>query len=156
MSGERGEQRRLWISDGGDSQARTQFGALCWRRKGREVEVLLVTTRGRGRWIIPKGWPVHGATPAGAAETEAWEEAGVEGRAEPECLGIFSYAKTFATGDALPCVVAVFPLEVRKLHADYPERKERRRRWVSPAKAARLVDEPELSVLLAGFDPSGK
>ncbi|MEX5543834.1 hypothetical protein, partial [Pseudomonas poae] len=36
---------------------RTQYGALCYRvgTESGKVEVLLITSRGTGRWIIPKG-----------------------------------------------------------------------------------------------------
>ncbi|MEL7345614.1 MAG: NUDIX hydrolase, partial [Pseudomonadota bacterium] len=72
---------------------RTQFGALCWRIKNGETRILLVTSRRTKRWILPKGWPLHGATPAKAATREAWEEAGARGKARPICLGIYSYLK---------------------------------------------------------------
>jgi ADP-ribose pyrophosphatase YjhB (NUDIX family) len=37
--------------------------------------VLLITTRGRGRWTIPRGWPKLGLTDADQAAQEAAEEA---------------------------------------------------------------------------------
>jgi hypothetical protein len=45
---------------------------------------------------------------------------------------------------------------VEALAAQFPERKERRRRWFAAAEAARLVAEPELRALLADLaeDPS--
>ena len=59
---------------------RVQYGALPYRLKDdASVEVLLVTTRQTKRWIIPKGWPIKGLTPAEAAAREAYEEAGVQG-----------------------------------------------------------------------------
>ena len=58
--------------------ARTQYGALCWRMHRGKVEVLLITSRDTGRWVIPKGWPIDGLAPAQTAAREAWEEAGVE------------------------------------------------------------------------------
>ena len=131
---------------------RTQFGALCYRVLRDKPQVLLVTSRGTGRWVIPKGWPIEGATPADSAAREAWEEAGVEGRVQPVCLGIYSYLKRPADG-GVPCVVAVYPLKVKKLADDFPEASERRRKWAGPKKAAGLVDEPELAALLRRFDP---
>jgi len=148
------KQRPVRLHDRGKRDVRTQFGALCWRRQGDEVQVLLVTSRRRKRWIIPKGWPVDRATPADAAATEAWEEAGVEGKVKPICLGIFSYNKEIMDGEFLPCVVAVFPLRVKKIRSSYPEKSERRRKWVSQKKAAQLVDDPELAAIISGFDPS--
>jgi len=140
--------------DGGKRNVRTQFGALCWRRQNDAVQVLLVTSRRSKRWIIPKGWPVDHATPGATAETEAWEEAGVEGRASSNCLGIYSYNKELELGEQLPCVVAVFPVRVKKLRRTYPEAEQRRRKWFSLKKASRLVDEPELSAILTRFDPA--
>ena len=58
-----------------------QTGALPWRRaKGDQLEILLVTGRLSGRWIVPKGWPMRGKTMAKAAAQEAYEEAGVRGK----------------------------------------------------------------------------
>jgi 8-oxo-dGTP pyrophosphatase MutT (NUDIX family) len=130
-------------------KARVQVGALCYRKRAGTLQVLLITSRETKRWIIPKGWPMRGRDPHEAAEREAWEEAGVRaarvGKAE---LGSYRYLKVMAKGPDLPCRIRVFAVEVRKLASDFPERKERRRRWVRPAKAARMVDEPELRRLL--------
>lgn len=96
-----------------------------------------------------------GETPSDTAATEAWEEAGVEGRVHPLCLGIFSYTKFIDRRQSLPCVVAVFGLRVKRLARSFPEAGQRKRKWVSPKRAAQLVDEPELSQLLERFDPRG-
>ena len=56
------------------SDVRTQFAALCYRIKRGKVQVLLVTSRRTKRWIVPKGWPMEGRTPADSAAQEAWEE----------------------------------------------------------------------------------
>lgn len=154
MSLTRVKQRALNLPDVGKRDVRTQFGALCWRRKDDEVQVLLITSRRRKRWVLPKGWPMDGATPAEAALTEAWEEAGVEGAAKPVCLGIYSYDKELDDDTVMPCVVAVFPVKVKELADMWPEKPERQRKWVAPKKAAALVDEPELAAILAAFDPS--
>ena len=153
MSLNRVKQQPLRLTDAGKRDVRTQFGALCWRRRKDKIEVLLITSRRRKRWILPKGWPVDGATPCEAAETEAWEEAGVIGRAKPVCLGIYSYSKMLDKKEQLPCVVAVFPVKVKNMADKYPERSERRRKWFSLKKAAAVVSEPELAGLLARFNP---
>ena len=132
---------------------RTQFGALCFRVREDKVQVLLITSRGTGRWIIPKGWPMHGETPSGAAATEAFEEAGVEGKVYDTVLGVFSYRKNLPDEDNLPCVVAVFPLSVKKILKDFPEAAQRKRKWFSQKKASALVSEPELAQLIRSFDP---
>lgn len=140
----------------GEDGPRSQLGALCWRMHRGQVEVLLITSRDTGRWVIPKGWPMQGKTPPEAAAQEAWEEAGVTGFGGADAIGLYSYDKTRKTKEALPCVVSVYPLRVERLAARFPERAERRRRWFSAERAARLVAEPELRALLAHLaaDPS--
>lgn len=128
--------------------AHLQVGALCMRGHGRNREVLLVTTITTGRWILPKGWPMPGRSLAEAAQEEAWEEAGVVGEAEPEPVGRFAYDKVRSGGLHLRCTVEVFRIRVKRLAADYPEAGKRRRKWVSPRKAAKMVQEPELRALL--------
>lgn len=132
---------------------RTQYAALCYRVNNDKVEVLLITSRGTGRWILPKGWPIDGKSPAESAAQEAWEEAGVIGKLSERCLGLFAYVKEREEEDDLPCVAMVYPVKVRRLASDYPEEKERRRKWFSPKKAAQKVAEPELARILAEFDP---
>ena len=154
MSLTRIKQRPLRLADCGKRDVRTQFGASCWRVKNGKIQVLLVTSRRSGRWVLPKGWPVDGATPVEAAAKEAWEEAGVSGNTMPVCLGIYSYVKELTEDERLPCVVAVFPVKVKKQHTEWPEQSERRRKWMSLKAASKSVDENELSTLLSHFDPS--
>ena len=132
---------------------RTQFAALCYRIKADRPEVLLITSRGTGRWIVPKGWPVPGMTPAASAEREAWEEAGVRGRFHDICLGLYSYIKIVEDGPDLPCAAMVYPVRVRALAEDYPEKDQRKRKWMRRKKAAAKVDEPELAQIIRRFDP---
>lgn len=131
--------------------ARNQFGALCWRRRDEQTEILLITSRDTGRWIIPKGWPVKVASPARTAALEAWEEAGVRGTLAPASLGYFAYRKDLDGKDVVPCVVEVFALEVAELAGEFPEKAERRRKWFAPEKAAKKVDEAELRSMILGF-----
>lgn len=135
------------------TDVRSQFAALCYRMRKGEPEVLLITSRGSQRWIIPKGWPMAERTPAKAALQEAWEEAGVKGRVFDRCLGLFSYTKDISETESLPCVALVYPVFVTSLEKDYPEKGERRRKWFSPKKAAGKVAEPELKKILKTFDP---
>ncbi len=132
---------------------RTQFGALCYRVHKDETQVLLITSRTSKRWIIPKGWPLDGETPSQSAANEALEEAGVKGKNFNLCLGIYSYTKIMDEDqDDLPCAVSVFPIRVKKLLDEYPERNLRRRKWFSLKKAAGLVREPELRKIIKHFD----
>ena len=96
---------------------------------------------------------MEGKTPATSALQEAWEEAGVQGKATETCLGVFSYAKETGPGDTTPCLAMLYPVKVKSLAKRYPERAQRRRKWVSRKKAARMVAEPELAKLIRGFEP---
>ncbi len=130
-----------------------QFAALCWRREKSKVEVLMVTTRGTGRWIIPKGWLVPGKTAAESALIEAWEEAGVSGEAAKAPIGSFAYTKIFGANKLRPIRAEVYAVEVDTLAKRWPEEGQRKRKWMSPKKAAQKVAEPELSELLRAFNP---
>jgi 8-oxo-dGTP pyrophosphatase MutT (NUDIX family) len=113
----------------------------------RTGRVFLITSRSGKRWVIPKGLIDPGHTPREAAAAEAWEEAGLTGELSAEPVGHYRYAKYGA-----PHAVAVYLLTVRDEAADWPERGERRREWVTPAEAARRVDEPELKALLLSLE----
>ncbi|EEB83679.1 NUDIX hydrolase [Roseobacter sp. GAI101] len=132
---------------------RSQFAALCYRVRRGKVQVLLITSRGSKRWIVPKGWPMNGQTPAKAALQEAWEEAGVTGRSVGGCLGVYSYDKTLPDKQVIPVVVLLYPVEVKALAKKFPEAGQRRRKWVSRKKAMKMVSEPELGRLIRDFDP---
>lgn len=125
-----------------------QFAALCTRRKAGKLEVLLITSRDTGRWILPKGWQMPERSGAETALIEAWEEAGVLGALAGPPLGCYLYEKMVVPGRAHACRVEVHPVKVERLSADYPERDQRRRKWMGAKKAARAVAEPELAALL--------
>ncbi len=129
----------------------TQFAALCWRMNDDQRQVLLITSRDTGRWVVPKGWPMNGRSASEAAAIEAWEEAGVKGSVGEAPVGVYSYDKTMPRKDPLPCVVEVYPLQVDRIAANYPEKNQRRRKWFSLHKAATKVKEPELRSLILDF-----
>ncbi|MDC0736836.1 NUDIX hydrolase [Cognatishimia sp. SS12] len=131
---------------------RLQVAALCYRDSDKGRKVLVVTSRGTGRWIIPKGWPMRGKGSAEAALVEAWEEAGVRrGETQKDPLGQYRYFKTKSMGWPQPVETLVFPVKVKELADEFPEAHERNRKWVSPEEAANLVHEPELKELLRAF-----
>lgn len=149
MSILRVHQAPLSLGSAKKREVRSQFGAVCYRMHKGRPQVLLITSRGKGRWIIPKGWPMADVTPSDAAEIEAFEEAGVRGTAHPMCLGIYAYQK----GSGMPCVVALYAIEVHKLLRRFPERGERKRRWFDTERAAQVVAAPELSRFIENFHP---
>ncbi len=133
--------------------SRFQAAALCWRPAESAgltgIEVLLITSRDTGRWVLPKGWPKRGYDAGGTAAEEAWEEAGVKPASHVFTrIGRYSYDKRLSGGVPVPTDVEVFAIRVAKLHDEFPERAERRREWMTPEQAAAAVVEPELKKLL--------
>jgi 8-oxo-dGTP pyrophosphatase MutT (NUDIX family) len=118
-----------------------------WDKNGK-LRVLMITSRDRGRWVMPKGWQMDGKKPWRAAEIEALEEAGAVGFISNEAIGHYHYNKRLDDGTTLPCRVILYPMVVQKLKRRWKERKQRKRHWFSPRKAANLVEEKELSGLL--------
>jgi 8-oxo-dGTP pyrophosphatase MutT (NUDIX family) len=135
----------------GGLPCRTQVAALPFRQSDAGYEVMLITSRGTGRWVIPKGWPEGEEALWHAAAREADEEAGVAGEIAQDALGRFYYAKQLARGRQWRCEVLVYPLEVKDVADKWREKKKRRRRWFPVQDAARLVNEPDLAELIARF-----
>jgi 8-oxo-dGTP pyrophosphatase MutT (NUDIX family) len=132
---------------------RQQYAALCYRvPKGATApEVLLLTSRDTGRWVIPKGWPMDGKKAHAVAEREAYEEAGVKGDVDHESFGHFDYQKKLRSGLVVTCRVQVHLLKTSKMCGNFPEKEERNLEWVSPSEAAVRVNEPELKLLMQRF-----
>lgn len=125
-----------------------QVGALCLREANDRVEVLLVKSS-RGRWILPKGWPMDKLTDAQAAKLEAWEEAGVlKGKVSKAPVGGYVTEKRFQGGRKMPCHVRVYRIDVKNMASNYPEARLRKRKWMSLKKAAKKVNDPGLRLLL--------
>ena len=112
---------------------------------------MLLTSRDTRRWVIPKGWPMKGRKPHATAAIEALQEAGLLGKIEKKKLGSYHYRKRLKNGAVLLCSVDVFPLRVVRQRKSWPEKNQRVTQWFTPAEAAQLVDEPELSELFKVF-----
>ncbi len=120
-----------------------QVAALPMRIERGRPQIMLITTRGRGAWMIPKGWPMRRREAHESAAAEAYEEAGVIGRVSEEALGAFGYAKR-----AGRYRVSVYRLDVECVLDVWPERRARRRAWFDAVEAAILVANPELARLI--------
>ncbi|MBZ9798354.1 NUDIX hydrolase [Mesorhizobium sp. ES1-4] len=121
---------------------------------GGKVEVLLITSRTTRRFIVPKGWPMKGKSGRKAATTEAREEAGVLGNAPKKPLGAYSYWKRLSDR-FVNVTVEVYLLSVTEVLPDWIESSRRKRAWLSPADASKLIDEPQLAdLVLSMADPT--
>jgi 8-oxo-dGTP pyrophosphatase MutT (NUDIX family) len=129
-----------------------QYAALPHRLVGRQVEVLLVTSRRTRRWIIPKGWPMNGKTAPQAAALEAVEEAGVVGMIADRPIGSYRYLKRLKNSDETMAIqVIVFPFLVEASVEAFKEEGQRTARWFGYRQAAGLVAEPALRRLIREF-----
>lgn len=120
-----------------------QSGVIAYREKDGELEILLITSRKRKRWIIPKGIVERDLSPADSAAKEAMEEAGIEGIVSANPIGEYQYPKW----DGI-CTVSVYLLRVTTVHKNWPERSVRKRKWLRLEKAKELVREEKLKVLI--------
>ena len=112
------------------------------------IEVLLVTSRDTGRWIIPKGWLEKGTKPHDMAAREAFEEAGVVGKIQKGPIGSYNYTKRLSARKSVECKVDVFLLKVDQDLEDWPEKGQRRKEWMSPSQAALHISEGGLVEIL--------
>ncbi|HYF62153.1 MAG TPA: NUDIX hydrolase [Herpetosiphonaceae bacterium] len=126
-----------------------QSGAIPYRWNDGRLEVLLITSRRTGRWIIPKGMVEPGLGPALSAAEEAYEEAGVHGALAAAPLGSYAYAK-----QGYRWTVSVYALAVESVLERWPEMRSRRRAWHPVEAAATLADGPGLQALIAALRES--
>jgi predicted NUDIX family NTP pyrophosphohydrolase len=127
-----------------------QVGVIAYRVAHGQVEVLLITSRDTGRWIIPKGNIGARTRPRKAAEIEAYEEGGVRGKIAGSIpLGFYTYFKGYGSSrEHRPTSVEVYLLRVVKRVKKWPEKRQRRLSWVPIAEAIALIDEPGVVPLL--------
>jgi len=118
-------------------RGREQAAAVCYRVGSREIEFLLVRTRG-GRWTFPKGGLEPGLTHAQSAALEAFEEAGVHGRIEVTAFARYVH-QTESRSAVKPVPVLAFLCEVRRLVK--PQESKRNRTWFPAEKAKRRLQQ---------------
>lgn len=120
-----------------------QSTALPYRFNGNLCEVLLVTSRRRGKWILPKGKIEKGETASERAAAEAYEEAGV--------VGVVAAAPLLASELVDPSRPKVYPLAVEQELDQWPEMHQRQRAWFTLAQASQIVRDELLQRALKAF-----
>lgn len=130
--------------------AQTQYGALPYLLdENRRLKVLLVTTRGNGHWVIPKGWPMRKLSAADTAAREAYEEAGVVGSVVGDApIGTYLYQKRQNTRKPELFEVSVYLFAVERQLRKWPEKTQRDIAWFDPAEASALVGPAGLAQIL--------
>jgi 8-oxo-dGTP pyrophosphatase MutT (NUDIX family) len=130
-----------------------QYAALPFRRSADgSLEILLITSRRTGRWIVPKGWPAAGMTPFELAAREALEEGGVAGRVCERPIGCYWHKKTMSDGSVVRCKVDVYALEVIAQMQTWLEIGQRRTQWFTLGEAAAAVRDPELKAVILALE----
>lgn len=122
-----------------------QSAVLPFRVDRGRLEILLITSRRKKRWVIPKGVRELDLEPAASAAKEALEEAGIEGDLSAQPLGTYTYEKWGGI-----CSVVVFSMAVHTSYDSWPE-SYRVRLWMPPDEAVDKVDEPELKEIIRAF-----
>ncbi len=116
-----------------------QVCVVPFRRNGEEIEVCLITSLKKRRWILPKGIIDPGETRDETALKEALEEAGLRGQIVGEPLGVY---EDFKWGRQLE--VTVLLMEVTECARAWLESELRDRCWVESDRAVQLIAKPEL------------
>lgn len=102
-----------------------QAGSIPFRKIDGRLEVLLITSRNKKRWIIPKGGVEPHQTPEQAAKQEAFEEAGVLGNLVAK-LGTATDEKLIGSFE-----IVIFALQVTEYLENFLEQNFRERKWFS-------------------------
>ena len=110
-----------------------------YRMNQGEIELLLITSIRKKKWIFPKGFIEFNLSAFESAKKEAYEEAGVVGENETVELGSFELKKKNGVS-----LIRVFSMEVTKELKDYPEMNLRKRRWYNLNEAIETIKSDEL------------
>jgi 8-oxo-dGTP pyrophosphatase MutT (NUDIX family) len=133
-----------------------QSAAIPYQIEDGSLRVMLVTSRTRRRWILPKGKIGRRMLASRSAEREAFEEAGVLGRLSNEPIGIYLQGERLPTKIADGVPVQAYALEVVDELPAWKEMHLRERRWFPIKAALRAVHDPELRKILRSFGQSIK
>lgn len=112
-----------------------QSCVIPYRITNGKLEILLITSLRKKKWIVPKGFVEYNLSAFESAKKEAFEEAGVLGANETTELGEFKLEK----GDNIT-MVRVYSMEVTEELDSYPEKNIRKRKWHSVESALEKLD----------------
>lgn len=122
-----------------------QSAVIPFRWNNKELEILIITSRKKKKWIIPKGIVEENLSPFESAQKEALEEAGVTGNGTGKLVGKYKYKKWGGK-----CRVEVFSLEVETINKEWPEN-FRERKWVKFNELNKYIKSKKLMKILHVF-----
>jgi len=125
----------------------TQSAIIPYSIKEGELQILLITSIRKKKWIIPKGFIEFNLSAFESAKKEAFEEAGVIGTNETIELGSFTIKKYGGRTN-----IIVYSMEVEKFKDDYPEKNLRKRKWYSVEEAIEKVSIPEVAEMIKNLN----
>lgn len=128
-------------------KGRSKIAALPIRtHKKKGLLICLITSRKHGHWIVPTGKPEKKLSHADVAQLEAYEEAGVLGRAHRK----YSFRhNTCSVGKQTRRHLILYPLKVRKALKRWPEDDQRQRKWIRVSQLAHYLKDPSLAKKIA-------
>ena len=122
----------------------SKWGVIPYRfLKGGGIEVLLITTKSN-KLGLPKGNMIRKLGPSRTAMVEAFEEAGIAGKASKETI------KCMHKNTCL----FLYPMLVTKVYSSWPEESKRSRKWVELSEATKIIGHKELRKTLKKFEPA--
>lgn len=123
-----------------------QSAVLPFRITNNVLEILLITSLKKKRWIVPKGIVEPNLSPQESAQKEAYEEAGISGQLLDTWIGKYTYRKWGGM-----CHVIVYPLKVDTIYATWPESKMRKRCWFEVKTALTKTNLKSLTDIIDSF-----
>jgi ADP-ribose pyrophosphatase YjhB (NUDIX family) len=115
-----------WNTDG----STWSYGVIPFQQTPKGVELVMVSTRDRRRWIFPKGQPEAGKLPEQVATAEALEEAGLRGQICGHPV-VLPYQREQGATNLL-----LFPFQVTHIASNWQESTQRERKVISLDQAS--------------------
>jgi 8-oxo-dGTP pyrophosphatase MutT (NUDIX family) len=120
-----------------------ESGVIPFRKKDGKLDILLITSIKKKKWIVPKGFIEFNLSPFESAKKEAYEEAGILGTNETIELGSFELEKSSGK-----IQMKIYSMEVTEVLDDYPEKDLRKRKWFSIEEAVKNISIPPISTMI--------
>ncbi|MCF7791968.1 MAG: NUDIX domain-containing protein [Victivallales bacterium] len=123
-----------------------QSGVIPYTIEDEQIKVMLITSKKKKKWIIPKGIIEPEMSPRDSAAKEAYEEAGITGRVFKE--EITNYIQEKWGGE---CSITIFLMKIDKIF-DQWEEDFRKRKLFTPGKAAEKIKIKPLKKIIKNIE----
>ena len=128
-----------------------RIGAIPFDIRDEAVALLFVTSKTRGRWILPKGIQNSNETHEQTCRREVFEEAGVNGHVIQDYP--FTIPVTKKTDKGMRRVpVTYYPFFVTDQSEEWPEMKKRQRHWALIGDARNVAYRDDFLDIINHFD----